>query len=238
MNKSFFSHQFTINILLTLFYIVLGISKLSAQKNDLATWSVLNIKYDLSEKWSLFGESQIRSFKFFDNFQYYEYKVGGNYLINKNVIVTLGAGSYQTFADVGNFSLPKSNDEFRVWPQIILFESLGKIKLEQRFRYDLRFTSNGYLNRYRYRLSLLYPFGKEKYNYKPFQISASSELFFTNTPPYFERNRAALSFSYKPSISTSLQIGYLHQFDYKINAGLGRDYLQMIYSIEIVEVKK
>jgi hypothetical protein len=41
----------------------------------------------------------------------------------------------------------------------------------------------------------------------------------------FERNRILFAFNYKPSKATTLQIGYLHQFDYKINDETGRDFL-------------
>lgn len=204
-----------------------------AQNFDLGSWNILNIKYNQNEKWSFFGEAQLRSLKFYNNFHYYEYKGGINLKVHKNVKLTLGAGSYQTYNEGGNFVLPKNNNEFRLWPQAVLFQSLGNFKIEQRYRSELRFTSNGYRNRFRYRLGVSYPFGKEHDNYKPFQISASNELFFTNTEPYFERNRMLVTLNYKPSKATTLQIGYLLQFDYKINDETGRDFLQLGYFIEI-----
>lgn len=204
-----------------------------AQNFDLGSWNILNIKYNQNEKWSFFGEAQLRSLKFYNNFHYYEYNGGINLKVHKNVKLTLGAGSYQTYNEGGNFVLPKNNNEFRLWPQAVLFQSLGNFKIEQRYRSELRFTSNGYCNRFRYRLGVSYPFGKEQDNYKPFQISASNELFFTNTEPYFERNRMQVTLNYKPSKATTLQIGYLHQFDYKINDETGRDFLQLGYFIEI-----
>ncbi|MCU0326301.1 MAG: DUF2490 domain-containing protein [Spirosomaceae bacterium] len=204
-----------------------------AQSFDLGSWNILNLKYGINNKWSAFGEAQLRSLKFYDNFHYYEYKGGINYKVHKNATLTLGAGSYQTYREGGNFVTPKNNDEFRIWPQVNLSQSLGVLKVEQRYRAEMRFTSNGYRNRFRYRLGLSYPFGKEVNKYKPFQISASNELFFTDNEPYFERNRLAIAFNYKPSKATTLQIGYLHQFDYKINDETGRDFLQIGYFIEI-----
>lgn len=213
--------------------LLFSINSVTAQNFDLGSWNILNIKYNQNEKWSFFGEGQLRSLKFYNNFHYYEYKGGINFKAHKNLKLTLGAGSYQTFNEGGNFVLPKNNDEFRLWPQAVLFQSIGKLKIEQRYRSEFRFTSNGYRNRFRYRLGVSYPFGKERDNYKPFQISASNELFFTNTEPYFERNRMLVTLNYKPSKSTTLQIGYLHQFDYKINDETGRDFLQLGYFIEI-----
>jgi hypothetical protein len=220
-------------ILLSIVVSILLINKTYAQKYDLGSWNILNLKYNVNDKWSAFGEAQLRSLKFYNNFHYYEYKGGFNYKVHKNATLSLGAGSYQTYKEGGNFVLPKNNNEFRIWPQINIFQSLGKLKIEQRYRAELRFTSNGYRNRFRYRLGLSYPFGKEKNNYKPFQISASNELFFTDIEPYFERNRIQVAFNYKPSKSTTLQLGYLHQFDYRINDETGRDFLQIGFFIEI-----
>jgi long-subunit fatty acid transport protein len=204
-----------------------------AQKFELGSWNIINVKYSIDNKWSTFGEAQLRSLKFYNHFHYYEYKGGVSYKANKNLNIALGAGSYQTYKEGGSFVLPKNNDEFRIWPQIVLSQSIGKFTIEQRYRAEMRFTSNGYRNRFRYRLGLSYPFGEEKNGYKPFQINASNELFFTNNEPYFERSRVLISLNYKPTKTTTLQVGYLHQFDYKINDETGRDFLQIGYFIDL-----
>jgi hypothetical protein len=205
----------------------------TAQKIDLGSWNMLNIKFNLNPKISFFGEAQLRSLKFYSNFHYYEVKGGVNYKLNSNLKLTLACGSYQTYREGGNFVLPKNNDEFRIWPQLLLTQPIGAFKIEQRYRAELRFTSNGYRNRFRYRLGLSYPFGKKKNDFKPFQVSASNELFFTNNEPYFERNRIQFTFQFKPSKNTAIQLGYLHQFDYKINDETGRDFLQIGFLLEL-----
>ena len=211
--------------LFSLIVFVLFSNTIVSQTIDFGSWNILNVKYSLNDKTSFFGEAQLRSLKFYDNFHYYEYKGGINYKVYKNVKLTIGAGSYQTYKEGGNFVLPKNNDEFRIWPQVILFQSIGSLKVEQRYRAELRWTSNGYRNRFRYRVGVSYPFGTERNEYKPYQISASNELFFTNKEPYFERNRLLFAFNYKPSKATTLQIGYIHQLDYKINDETGRDFV-------------
>jgi Protein of unknown function (DUF2490) len=219
--------------LIRLVVLFFSVNMVSAQTFDLGSWNILNVKYTYDQKWSFFGEAQLRSLKFYSNFHYHEYKGGVNFKTNKNVQLTLGAGSYQTYKEGGNFVLPKNNDEFRLWPQIILFQSIGKLKIEQRYRTEFRFTSNGYRNRFRYRFGISYPFGKERNDYKPFQVNVSNEIFFTDKVPYFERNRILFAFNYKPSKATTIQIGYLHQFDYKINDETGRDFFQIGYFIDL-----
>lgn len=220
-------------VLLAVIILILWTNRTIAQTIDLGSWNILNLKYNHTDKLSFFGEAQLRSLKFYSNFHYYEYKGGINYKVHKNVQLTLAAGSYQTYKEGGNFVLPKNIDEFRLWPQLIFFQSIAKLNIEQRYRAEFRFTSNGYRNRFRYRLGVSYPFGKEKNEYKPFQISVSDEIFFTDNEPYFERNRLLFAFNYKPSKTATIQIGYLHQFDYRINDETGRDFLVIGFYYEI-----
>ncbi len=208
-----------------------------SQEAGLGSWNIFNIKFNINEKWSVFGETQLRSLRFYNNFHYHEYKGGVNYKAHPNITITMGAGDYDTYKEGGNFVTPKYNDEFRLWPQITLTQAIKKIKIEQRYRTEFRFTRNGYRNRFRYRLGVLYPFGKKKKGYKPYQINVSNELFFTDNEPYFERNRALVSFGYKISKYTAVQIGYLHQFDYKINDETGRDFLQLGLYAELFSKK-
>ncbi len=217
----------------TIIFFLLNLKICLSKNVDLGSWNLINLNYNIDEKWSVFGEAQLRSLKFYNDFHYYEYKGGINYKIYNNVRLTIGAGSYQTYKEGGDFVLPKNNDEFRLWPQITLSQSIGEIKIEQRYRAEFRFTSNGNRNRYRYRLGLSYPFGSETNEFKPFQVSASNEVFFTDKEPFFERNRLLFAFNYKPSRRTTLQIGYLHQFDYKINDETGKDFLQVGYYFEL-----
>jgi hypothetical protein len=204
-----------------------------SQNVALGSWNILNFKFNYNESWSAFGEGQVRSLKFYNHFHYYEFKGGLNYRFQKNVFFTIAAGSYQTYKEGGDFLLPKNNAEFRLWPQVLLFQTIGKIKIEQRYRSEFRFTNNGYRNRFRYRIGIAYPFGQERNGFYPFQFIANNEIFFTDNEPYFERNRLSFSFNFKPSKITSLQIGYLHQFDYKINDETGRDFLQIGYFVEL-----
>ena len=219
------------SVFVTLFLFVN--SNIFASPFDLGSWNILNFKFTQSDRWSFFAETQLRSLKFYDNFHYYEYKGGFNFGLHKDLKLSLGCGSYQTFKEGGNFQLPKNNNEFRIWPQVILSQSFGKIKIEQRYRTELRFTSNGYRNRFRYRFGITLPVGEVKNGFNKLTFSASNEIFFTDNEPYFERNRAILAVNLKPIKSLTLQLGFIHQFDYKITDETGRDFFQIGVFYEI-----
>ena len=200
---------------------------------DIGTWNILNIKYGLNEKWTLFGESQIRSLKFYNHFHYYENKFGIEFKIHPEFRLALAVGDYDTYASGGTFVNPKNNDEFRIWPQLLFTHRVGKIKLEQRYRAEMRFTLNGYKNRFRYKVGVSCPFGKSEKLKDRFEIGLSNEIFFTDRAPYFERNRIQFFFNMKLNESVSTMVGYLHQFDYKINDETGRDFLQLGLSFKL-----
>jgi opacity protein-like surface antigen len=88
--------------------LILSTQIIVAQNFDLGSWNIVNLKLNVNNKWSLFGESQLRSLKFYNNFHYYEYKAGFNYKFNNNATFTLGAGSYQTYREGGDFLTPKN----------------------------------------------------------------------------------------------------------------------------------
>jgi hypothetical protein len=207
------------------------------QALDLGSWNVVNLTVNASEKWSFFGEAQLRSLQFYNQFHYYEYKGGVNYSLHDKVKVSLAAGSYQTYGEGGNFRLPKNNNEFRLWPQLIIYNNINRLKLEQRYRVEMRWTSNGYRNRFRYRIGVSYPFGKNVNGYHPFSASISNELFFTDREPYFERNRSQIALNYRATAGTTLQVGFINQFDYRINDETGRNFLVLGFYREIFNKK-
>lgn len=225
--------MFSRNILLILFSIGYSFS-LKSQKADLGSWNILNLKYTLSDKWSFFGEGQIRSLKFYDHFHYYEAKGGANYELKSGIRLTLGAGTYQTYREGGDFVLPKNNDEFRIWPQLLLTQKIGKFKIEQRYRLENRFTSIGYRNRYRYRVGITVPLYHSK-KYFSIALNLNNELFFTDKEPYFERNRIIGGLNIHFNQSSGIQFAYLNQFDYKINDEIGRDFFVIGYYFEFTK---
>jgi hypothetical protein len=200
---------------------------LNAQQEGPGSWNILNIRYSLNSKWSIFGEAQLRSLLFYRHFHYYEYKGGFNYQLHPQMRVGLGVGDYDTYKEGGNFVTPKNNDELRIWPHISFNHTLGSFRIEQRYRAEFRFTKQGYRNRFRYRLGVAYPFGSGRKGFQPYQISVGNELFFTNREPYFERNRFNITFSYRQSTTLTFQTGFLRQFDYRINDETGRSFLQL-----------
>ena len=107
---------------------------LHAQTAGLGSWNIFNTKFTYTNQWSFFAEGQVRSLDFYNQFNYHELKGGVHYSFSPSILLTVGTGSYQTYQTTGNFKLPKSNNEFRIWPQLILLHSIEAINIEQRFQ--------------------------------------------------------------------------------------------------------
>jgi hypothetical protein len=198
---------------------------LNAQSPGLGSWNQINVQYTFNKKILLFGETQIRSINFYDHYFYFDAKGGVNYSFDNGLKLALAAGKYNEFQEGGDFLTPMKSDEIRLWAQLISTENLWKVKVEQRYRAELRYFPYETRHRFRYRLGLSYPFGPKINGARPLTVSVSNEVFMMFETPYFIRNRFSPVLKYRFSKNLSAQAGYLYQFDYKYDAEKGRDFL-------------
>ena len=194
---------------------------------QLGTWNLINLQQQLNKKWTAFGEVQLRSLRLYNEFHYYEYKGGMSYNFNRQVAAQVGLGNYDTYRPGGNFKTPMLNDEFRTWVQLRIKHELGRFQMEHRYRAEQRWTQDGYRNRFRYRTQVLLPFRNKTGKENGWYTVAWNEIFFTNLPPYFERNRVFAGAGHEFSNHLTVQAGYLYQFDYRLTDEIGRDFLQL-----------
>ena len=213
---------------------------LAVAQSGLGSWNIINVTMKVDSKWSVFAESQLRSLSFYDEFHYYEIKTGFNYKIKPNFSVTSGIGSYNTYSEGGDFEQPMQNKEIRTWFQVNLKNPFDYIVFEHRYRAEQRFTTNGYRNRFRYRLSAIIPLNGKKIESKSFYLSAWNEIFFTDKESFFERNRLFVGGGYQFFENLAIQTGYIHQFDYKINDETGRDFfnIALLYNFNLSNKEK
>jgi hypothetical protein len=215
------------NNITTRLFLWIVFSSTWAPAQDLGTWNVWNARIPLGKKFTLQAEGQVRSLGFFRSFHYFEYKTWGQFQLREGLALGLGAGRYQTHPEGGNFLLPASVREFRIWPQLLLHQTLSPFSIEQRYRAEFRFANIGFRNRFRYRVALLLPFGTPKNGLRPYFASISNELFFSNRAPYFERNRLHMAFHWRSTKAVTWQLGTVHQFDYRIADETGRTFFQV-----------
>lgn len=204
---------------------------------QLGSFTYMSMKTNFRNNWGVFAEAQIRSLRFYDDFHYYEYKAGVNYNIKNNFSLQAGLGNYDTYNAGGNFKTPLLNDEFRTWLQFTMKQNLDRLKFEHRYRAEQRWTSDGYRNRFRYRLQVVVPINKKKLETGTFYTAVWNEVHFSNKASYFERNRLFVGFGYELNDNFAIQTGFIHQNDYRLTDETGRNFLQLAFLYEFA-IKK
>lgn len=182
---------------------------------------------NVNEKYAVFLEPQLRSLLLYNHFHYHELKGGIIYNINKHFHISAGMGNYVTYQEGGDFAEPKQSDELRTWLQFGSKQYLGIFTIDHRYRAEQRYFSGNYRNRFRYRLNTVMPLTAKSIKPGVFYASVFNELFLTDVPPYFERNRFYTGIGYDISELFSIQTGYVYQFDYRLIDEIGRNFFQL-----------
>lgn len=199
--------------------------KAFAQKDAVwGSWFLGNIEYAFTPK--LFGyiELQDRNQSMLQHFYYYEVKGGFGYRIRDNFSALIGFGNYGTY-DWEDLSAPKLTDEWRLWEQFVMTQSLQRLRFEHRFRAEQALINGKYRNRFRYRLNLIAPLNKPKMEQGALFVSVFDEIFLTDNPPYFMRNRIYAGLGYQVSAVLSIGLGWVNQFNYNLKTAGGKNSL-------------
>ncbi|HEY0262692.1 MAG TPA: DUF2490 domain-containing protein [Chitinophagales bacterium] len=208
-------------------------------QNDkaLGTWFITNVEYEFAKNFIGYFELQARTQKPFQKIFYGEIKGGVTYRINKNFNVFIGFGDYRTY----NWKALKDGiqtNEWRLWEQFVYTQNLGRVKFENRFRIEQEWLNLKYRNRFRYRLNLIIPLNKSKIEKGTVFVSTFDEVFFTNTAPYFMRNRIYAGLGYQATNFLMVQLGWVNQYNYALTAEGGKNNLMFTVSVRFLKANK
>ena len=197
----------------TLFFLFI-LSPLSIFSQSLGCWNTLNINFDNGKKWSFSTEFQLRSLQFYKNYNYNEYKGFVTYKIMPNLQASIVLGRYTTYGNGKTFQNPKLAEEFRAALQVGLRNTLGKVQVDHRYRFEKRFYTSGIrASRIRYRVGLSMPLDKTKKT----TLGVSNEFLIAITQKSkvirYDKNRVSIAVTRKLTDMVSMQVGYLNQYD-------------------------
>ena len=99
-----------------------------------------------------------------------------------------------------------------------------RLKLEQRYQAEQRWSAGKYSNRFRYRLTAYIPINHTKVEKQTWFIAASEEIFLNNRPPNFQRNRLTAALGYQFSKTLILQAGWINQYDHPLEGSTTKNY--------------
>ena len=177
----------------------------------LGSWLMYFGTHHLNDKYSIHYETQLRNYELTNNFFQLLPRVGLNYKIDDNSMVTAGYAFIPTQTDFDEGWGNNMVTENRVWEQFILRNSIGSIKIRHRYRLEQRWVKNGnntsYKNRARYMLSFKIP--KSKKEDFPLFLSVYDEIFINISDEPFNQNRLYTALGYQFNTKANVQLGYL-----------------------------
>ena len=177
----------------------------------LGSWLMYFGTHHLNDKYSIHYETQLRNYEPINNFFQLLPRVGLNYKIDANSMITAGYAFIPTQTDFDGGWGNNMVTENRIWEQFVLRNSIGKIKIRHRYRLEQRWVKNGnktsYKNRARYMLSLKIPLSKNKDF--PLFLSIYDEIFINISDAPFNQNRLYGAIGYQMNDNANIQLGYL-----------------------------
>ena len=196
-------------------------------KTDLGSWGMLILKGKINNSFSFQGELNARSDNFISNFNYCEYKGSMIYSISEKLEVALGAGGYNKNQESYFLDFKNSQQEFRIWEDILFKHALKRLIIDHRVRLEQRFLPSDYRNRLRYRLAFSVPINEPEIKEKTFYLSTYDEVYFGERNPTYEKNKFYIGAGYKLNKALAFQLGRVHIEDYAIDYVIRKNYLQL-----------
>lgn len=210
---------------LFLYFIIFSISTVTAQAQERTVDSQFNAwymyfgTYKFADKLSLHSELQIRRHGLLEDPQQFLARVGLNYHMGNNLMLT-GGYAYIVTHPYGEQPVGEKFSEHRIWQQLILSHNYRSIALNHRYRLEQRWlglpAGSTYLNRARYRFMFNIPLTGPQIGKGAFFISLYDEIlvnFGRNTGKnIFDQNRIYGALGYQTGASSNIQVGYLNQY--------------------------
>lgn len=194
-------------LLIILFLI--NIISVKSQENEVGNWFIYIGNKDLNASLNWHHEIQHRNYNLFGELEQLLLRTGLGYDINENNNILLGYGFIDSRNIVEETDEILKVNEHRVYQQFTSKQTIGKLKIQHRYRFEQRFVEDAFKLRYRYFLSLKTPILKTNQKY---YISAYNELFINadgdNT---FDRNRIYGGLGYALNSNVKFELGYMNQ---------------------------
>ncbi|MEZ5043142.1 MAG: DUF2490 domain-containing protein [Saprospiraceae bacterium] len=215
-------------------YILLGwlflfqLQTLDAQTaKQFNSWWMYFGNHRLSDKIGLHTEYQFRRSDFAANWQQSLMRVGLDYYLPNNAMLTAGYGWIESFP-YGEQPIDLQFTEHRIWEQLILKQNIGRFYFHHRYRLEQRFLENVSLNeanekiidgfrfrqRGRYRFLVSVPITKKKIENNTLFFATYEEVFLGFgkgiAKNILDQNRLYFALGWQFNKAVNLQLGYLN----------------------------
>lgn len=207
------------NIILGISLLLLSSNILAQKEENLGNWIMYFGTHKLNDKLSLHYETQLRNYKVTSNFNQLLPRVGVNYKIDDNAMVTAGYALIPTQSEFESGWNETMSVENRIWQQFILRNKVGSISLRHRYRLEQRWIEKdnltNYKNRARYMISAKIPLSN-KVDF-PLFLSIYDEIFLNISDTPFDQNRLFGALGFQVNKNMNIQAGYLRHRSGNLN---------------------
>ncbi|MCK0179452.1 DUF2490 domain-containing protein [Flavobacteriaceae bacterium S0862] len=183
-----------------------------SQESNLGNWLIYIGNKKLNSKWNIHNEVQYRNYNAIGDLEQLILRTGIGYNITEKNNILLGYGYILSENYVGNTDDKVSVNEHRIFQQYTTKQSIGKVKLSHRYRFEQRFVEEDFKLRFRYFLSLNVPLKNNESGGSLFYLSAYNEIFLNSKSSIFDRNRLYGGLGYNVNKNVRIELGYMNQF--------------------------
>ncbi len=180
-------------------------------QTDTGNWLMYFGTNTVSEKFSIHTEAQYRNHTISPtNIEQLLLRTGLNYHFKPNASATFG------YAHIGNYEYDSERkspevEEHRIWQQFLTTNTIGRVKLEHRYRLEERFVEDDFKMRFRYRLMVFVPLNRPIIEAGTLYLGIYDELFINDKRNFFDRNRLYGGLGYQYANNMHFQVGLLRQ---------------------------
>jgi len=198
----------------------------SAQDSSFGNWLIYFGNKQLDSRWNIHHEVQHRNYNAVGDLEQLLLRTGLGYnLTENNNNLLLGYGFIHSQNYIDNTDSKVNVDEHRIFQQFITRQTLGRVNLQHRYRFEQRWIENtDFRLRFRYFLSINVLLNNKSMTDNTWYASIYNEIFINNNQTVFDRNRLYLGVGYKLNSLARFELGYMNQFLNQEN----RDQLNMI----------
>lgn len=185
--------------------------KANAQSSDFGNWLIYLGNKQLNEKWNFHHEIQYRNYDAIGDLEQLLLRAGLGYNVSQNSNVLLGYGFIASENYIGDSENKDKVSEHRIFQQFTTKQTIRKLNLTHRYRFEQRFIEEDFRIRFRYFLSLAHPLIKLSESNNIY-LSAYNEIFLNGDSSVFDRNRLFAGFGFGLNANLKIEVGYMNQF--------------------------